>query len=98
MRIRIRFPHKTKRKKVKSYFDFNIRGRLEEVKRRVSKKHPVEYGPCELCGSMEGKLHTGEPCLFICDGCEEIIKKWNAKKKLWKTAMAKAKTEEESKP
>ena len=72
MRIRIRYPHKTKRKKVKDYGDFNIEGRRDEVKRCLVKKHPVEYGPCDLCGSAEGKLHIGEPCHFICDRCGNV--------------------------
>lgn len=90
MRINVRIPHKTKRKKVKYNGDYNIEGRKAEVTRHLPKTSPVEYGPCDLCGSSEGKLHTREPCQFICDGCQDIVKKWKEKEKAWKILMAKA--------
>lgn len=85
----MRTPHKTKRKRVKRYFNYNIEARMEEVERHLPKKHPVEYGPCDLCGSSEGKLHTGEPCQFICDQCNALVKKWEDKKRQWKLIMTK---------
>jgi len=95
MRIRVRIPHKTKRKKVKYNVEYNVKGRRNEVKNHLPRVHPVEYGPCDLCGSSEGKLHTGESCQFICDGCQETVRKWQEKEKAWKISMAKARLAKE---
>ena len=40
-------------------------------------------GICELCGSEDGKYHVGGACRWICNSCEEIVKKWEEKRKIF---------------
>lgn len=38
---------------------------------------------CELCGSEDGKYHVGGACRYICDSCEQIVIKWEEKRKIY---------------